>query len=202
MSTAADVELRQEVRSELERLLGRPIASDEQECVNEVLGAVAHFDVEPADGAKVERVSIDKGPTWVPLSGRSVKPGNLRLNLGKLFETVVSGAGVYFTALTNPIFAIFTGLVACRMLVRAATVNLTSDDAFVMWAAWRAEQQGEAVTAATVLAAVDAEALRVGYSSRLSMPQVVASLERLERIGAVVANRDTWQTRESVVVHC
>lgn len=38
-----------------------------------------------------ERVLITKADNWIPASGRSVKPGNLRFNLGTLFEASVSG---------------------------------------------------------------------------------------------------------------
>jgi hypothetical protein len=148
-----------------------------------------------------ERILITKAGNWIPASGRSVKPGNLRFNLGTLFEAIASGVAASFAASTTPIVAVFTGLLAIRELMQAAKVDLSEREALVIWSLWSCEQQGVSPTTERIRLRGLAEAARVGSALQLSAVEVEHSLERLEQIGAARrVGSESWETRESVTV--
>jgi len=147
-----------------------------------------------------ERILLKKDTAWLPGKSKSVKAGNLRFNLGKLFESAVGGAGVYFTALIHPIFAVFVGIVALRSLVDAATVELEERDAWVVWAAWTGSQRGELGDAPTILQRLRAEGERLGTDVTMTVEELSARLARLEKIGAVRLEDGEWRVIETVQV--
>jgi hypothetical protein len=154
---------------------------------------------EPIDQG-YERIIITKDKNWVPASGHSVKLGNLRFNLGTLLEAIASGVSAGFTIAT-PILAIFTGLVAIRQLVRAAKVDLSEREALVIWSIWSCEQRGKAATTEEIRQVGIQEAARVGSTLQPSTAEVEQSLNRLEKIGAILdAGEGSWETREAVIV--
>jgi len=178
-----------------------PLTEQEKTAVGQLLHDCVRFDEQPPPTAGLERVYIEKSEKWVPRSGKSVKAGNLRFNLGKLLEAGVSGAGTYFTSLVHPVFAIFTGIVVLRNLVKAATVDLTDDDAWVLWAIWDCEQRGKDCTVAAIQSSITEEATRVGSPTRMTLEEVQAGLDRLEKIRAARKGTDgMWEVIESVVV--
>jgi hypothetical protein len=192
--------LSEEVRDGMTAALGRPLSAEESAAVDYLVHACArHEPDEPIDQG-LERIEIKKDAQWVPASGKSVKPGNLRFNLGKLFEVVVSGIGVAAGAAVHPILAVLSGLVAVRSLVGAASVELKETEALVIWALWRVEQDGGKREPEKVLEYASREAERVGDSRRMSLAQVEASLMVLEKIRAVRHKGEEWSTTETVVV--
>jgi len=148
-----------------------------------------------------ERILVSKGEHWVPTSGRSVKLGNLRFNLGTLFEAIASGVSAGFAATTVPIVAVFTGLLAIRKLRRAAEVDLSEREALVIWCVWSCEQRGIPATTEEIRQCGLKEATRVGSALQPSIAEVQNSLERLEKIGAIRRAEDgSWETHEAVIV--
>ncbi|MGI9376002.1 MAG: hypothetical protein ACR2PC_07915 [Tsuneonella suprasediminis] len=146
------------------------------------------------------RVILKKDDAWLPRTGKSIKPGNLRFNLGKLFESAVSGAGVYFTAVTQPIFAIFVGLVALKSLVDSASIDLDEGEAWVLWASWIGSQKVGANETADILATLRLEAKRLGSDIDMTLSEAEAKLRRLQDIGAVRRESDGWVVIETVQV--
>lgn len=153
----------------------------------------------PADQG-YERILLIKDPAWFPESGNSVKPGNLRFNLGTLFEAIASGVAAGFSVGT-PIVAVLTGLLAIRQLIRAATVDLSDRDALVIWSLWSCERRGDPATIEMIRSRALAEAAQVGSATRPSAAEIEHSLDRLARLGTVRQAKDgTWETREAVTV--
>jgi hypothetical protein len=166
-----------------------------------VVSEFASFSTEPPTaGPGFDRIVLKKDAAWLPASGKSVKAGNLRFNLGKLFESAVSGAGVYFTAVTNPIFAVFTAIVAVRSLVKAATVDLEERDAWVLWAVWMTQGQGNTVDEAAILASIREQGQRYGHDVEMSPGEVAVRLGRLEKINAIRLRGGEWEVIETIVV--
>jgi hypothetical protein len=154
----------------------------------------------PADQG-YERILVNKSDNWIPASGRSLKPGNLRFNLGTLLEAIAGGVSLGFAAVTVPIVAVFTGILAMRQLVRATEVELSEREALVIWAVWSSEQSGTPTTTDEIQQSCLREAARVGSTLRLTAGEVLHSLEQLEKIGAIrPIEEDAWETREAVVV--
>jgi hypothetical protein len=176
------------------------VRAEDRARVDQVISNFVRFEEGTAPTPSLERIYISKGPRWIPSSGKSVKPGNLRLNLGKLFETLVSGVGVGLGAASHPIFAVFAGIVALRSLVKASTIKLTQDDALIAWATWTCEQRNLEASTQNIQALANDEATRVGYPSRLTLEEATVSLENLQRINAVRKQEETWEMIESVVV--
>jgi len=166
-----------------------------------LLSRFTSFEASPPVDQGYERILITKDESWVPASGRSVKAGNLRFNLGTLLEAIASGVSAAFTVSAVPIVAILTGLVAVRQLLRAAEVDLAEREALVMWSAWLCEQRGKPTTTEAIGQCAAEEATRVGSTLRPSTAEVQHSLERLQKIGAIRRVPDgSWETREAVVV--
>ncbi len=166
-----------------------------------LLSRFTSFEASPPVDQGYERILITKDESWVPASGRSVKAGNLRFNLGTLLEAIASGVSAAFTVSAVPIVAILTGLVAVRQLLRAAEVDLAEREALVMWSAWSCEQRGKPTTTEAIGQCAAEEATRVGSTLRPSRAEVQHSLERLQKIGAIRRVPDgSWETREAVVV--
>jgi hypothetical protein len=191
--------LKEDLLVEIEARKG-PLTSAETEHFERILRDCVRFEEGSPSAARMDRAYIVKEAGWMPRSGKSVKPGNLRFNLGKLLEASVSGVGAYIASLANPIFGVFTGIVAFRSLLSAATVELTEDDAWVLWAAWCCQQKAGPADAASIEASVHEEAKRVGHPSRMSQAEVLASLKRLEKIGGLHCIDGEWEVVETVVV--
>ena len=66
--------------------------------LRQALGARISFDQASVVDAGYERIVINKQRSWVPESGCSLKPGNLRFNLGGVFEALVGGLEAALTA--------------------------------------------------------------------------------------------------------
>jgi hypothetical protein len=199
MDEATDV-VRDETLAALQEALGRAVSEDERAVAISVVDEIVRFDEQPPSGAAAERIYISKGATWLPTGGKSVKAGNLWVNLGQVFEAVVSGTGAAFAFANNPIVGTLSALVACKKLVGAATVNLSEDDAFVMWATWTCENLGQPVDAEHIRDVANAEAKKAGSPKVFTAQEVTQSLDNLERIKAVTMTDGEWETTESIVV--
>ena len=68
--------------------------------------------------------------------GRSTKPGNIVLKIRKLIEAVASGAFVAVSAYQVPWLGIFGLILLWNSLWRAAEVDLSENDAAVIWTMW------------------------------------------------------------------
>ena len=176
------------------------LTDKENKCLQEVINDYVRFDPVPMPTEMLERVYIEKDHRWIPTSGKSINPGNLMLNLGKLFESIVSGVGAYLTAPVNPFFAVLCGIVAFRSLIGAATKELTQDDALILWAISTCEQKGKQIIDKNILKIANDENIRVGNKERLSIEAIRAGLERLENIHIVIKEKDQWYLVESVFV--
>jgi hypothetical protein len=191
--------LTEEVTATMESSSGNLSAVRKKE-VQEVLSEFADFSESADTGPGYDRIVIKKDSKWLPMSGKSVKAGNLRFNLGKLFESAVSSAGVYFTSVAHPIFAVFTGIVALRSLMKAATVEIEERDAWVLWALWISQQHSGASDSATILQRLNEEGQRYGKAIDMSVKEVETRLERLEKIRAVRLRDGQWGVVEAVIV--
>jgi hypothetical protein len=189
--------LAEEVDESLRKLLGDSIDHD---AVRKMVLQFSSFEESKPSGSELERVYLRKDSKWLPTSGKSIKPGNLRFNLGQLFEAIVGGAGAATSALTSPILGALVGIVAARKLVEAATIDLDQDDASVLWAVWLCKQKGQVTNVSAIHSALMEECARLGEDTRETEQAVAASLRNLARVGTVRESNGAWELLEMITV--
>ena len=199
----SDEDPREVLAEEVSAAVGEalPIADPVAEDAAAIVMEFTAFDTEALpDVPGFDRIVLKKEASWLPASGKSVKAGNLRLNLGKLFESAVSGVGVYFTAVSNPVFAVFTAIVALRSLVKAATVEIEERDAWILWAVWVTAGHGEAADEQGILRSLHEQGQRYGHAVEMSPDELRMRLGRLEKIRAIQSRSGEWEVIETLVV--
>lgn len=130
----------------------------------------------------------------------SIKPGNIVINFGKLFDTITSG--VLILAGASPWVAVLGALVVCKNLYSSSKLDITEDDASVVWALWLKSDDERTLPKSEVLGVVSVQ--RSKYERMpLSASEVNDSIARLIKMRCVAESRtrpDRWELRESVRV--
>ena len=134
--------------------------------------------------------------------GRSTKPGNVRLNMRKLFVAASSGALTLAGAAVAPWMAILGGLVVWESLWSATEVELSEVEAAVLWALWLNRDEADTVPQARVLELVNAELHKLDRPDLTGgeVSAAVAKLRQLNCIQPAKAAPDRWWLREWVQV--
>jgi hypothetical protein len=134
--------------------------------------------------------------------GRSTKPGNVRLNMRKLFVAAATGALTLAGATVAPWTVILGGLVVWESLYSATEIELGDVEAAVLWALWLNRDAADTVPHARVLELVNAE-LRKLDRPELTAGQVSAAIARLKQLDCIEPAKeapDRWRLREWVQI--
>jgi hypothetical protein len=78
---------------------------------------------------------FERGPN-AELIASSVKPSNIVVNLGNLLRAVGSGATAILSHMSNPLLCVTAILMLIQDLVKAVTVNIPGECAYVLLAVW------------------------------------------------------------------
>ncbi len=133
---------------------------------------------DPVLGSVVARSFSGRG------GGRSTKPGNIRLNIGSLFEAISAGT---FTAIsvaeahwTLP----FAAILLWNSVWKAVEVELSEGEVAVLWVMWGIRDKNHYVPHSAILPALNKHTQKNGLAS-MSAQDLDYALHKLERIGSI-----------------
>lgn len=131
---------------------------------------------------------------------KSTKAGNIKLNIGKLFEAVASGVLTAVGAIQLPVTAPFAALVIWCSLWRTAQVTISETDASVLYSMWMHKNADRDVPDEGLLERCNTLLIKYGRPL-LSQQMLLRSLKTLEQIDTIERSpRSTtsWWLREWV----
>jgi hypothetical protein len=135
--------------------------------------------------------------------GRSIKPGNVRLNMRKLIVALAGGvltvAGVVSAPWTIP----FAAIMVWDGVWSAIGVDITERDAAVLWTMWKHRDANNYVSEDGLLSVVNAELTANGRRS-ISQIELDESLELLSKISCIeraISVTGKWWLKEWVKVN-
>lgn len=135
-------------------------------------------------------------------SGRSVKPGNVLLNLRKVVAAVANGVLTAVGVAAAPWTAVLGALVVWDSVYSCVEAELDDFAASVVWTLWRHADDAHTVSKAGLLELVNSE--RSAHNSNLLTPQqlrqALRDLERMRCIRTSDSDTTRWVLRESVRV--
>jgi len=133
--------------------------------------------------------------------GRSVKAGNIRLNIGKLLEAVSSGVFTIVSVNTSPWAIPFAAILLWRSLWKTVEIDITEIEVVVLINLHRLKNNKKIVEKSLeeILAEVNKT---VGKYERpnISKSDLSNALKQLESIDSIDKNNDGWFIREWVKI--
>tara|TARA_R110001592_G_C13149786_1_gene748072 strand:- start:1493 stop:2113 length:621 start_codon:yes stop_codon:yes gene_type:complete len=134
--------------------------------------------------------------------GRSTKPGNIRLNIGKLMEAIASGVLTTVGAVQLPFTAPFAALLVWCSLLRSTQVAITETEGCVLYVMWVYKNQDRDIEKSTLLTLCNG--LLEKYDKPLLTQGVLnESLSALQKIRAIETSPRSsakWWLRERAQV--
>jgi hypothetical protein len=134
--------------------------------------------------------------------GRSVKPGNIRLNMGALIEAVAGGALSAVGVVHFPFTASFAAIILWNSVWRAVKVDITENDAAVLYVMWTDRDENDEVTNENLLQRCNTH-LEFVQRQPLSARDIAHSLDTLGKIQTIKRSRfrpENWWLREWIRV--
>jgi len=133
--------------------------------------------------------------------GKSIKAGNITLNMGKLMEAISSGAFSLLGAYQVPWLAPMAFIILWNSLWRAVEVEITENDASIIWSMWvYRDRESNEIPNSGLLEIVNGR-LRKYERSEITQKDLEHSLSNLEKIKCIRRAKnspDNWWLRESV----
>jgi len=121
--------------------------------------------------------------------GRSTKAGNIRLNIGSLFNAVASGVFTVTSAAQAPWAIPFAGILLWNSIWQMVKVDLSENDAVTLWAMWQVKDANKLVSEGDIKDAVDRHAEKYQRST-LSEADIKFAIKNLSAIGCIKRPRD------------
>jgi hypothetical protein len=146
-----------------------------------------------------DRVGIKRGRGGTG-GGRSIKSGNITLNIGKLLEATASGVFTVISAAQAPMTIPFAALLLWCSLWRTAEVRISETEAAVLYVMWMRKNSDRDVVEEGLLDHCNAH-LRKYERPVLSLRDIRRALNKLESIKTIErSSRDKrmWWLRECV----
>ncbi len=166
-----------------------------------ILDAVLSHEPEGDFEPGLNRIVIVRHGKWQPPKGVSIKPGNIRFNLGALIEVALSGAGVTVSAATtSPIATILAGLLVLKSLFNSLAVSLDQSDAAVLWGIWLLTERGQKATSASIANMIADEIVPVAGRLEVSQSTIEALIPKLIDFGCIEEVEGGYQPIEEVIV--
>jgi hypothetical protein len=116
--------------------------------------------------------------------GRSVKPGNLLLNMGKLFTAIASGILTTVSVIGTPWIAPFAALLLWDRVWSGLSIDISEREAALLWTMWKNRDHNNEVSEEGLLDLVNSE-LESSGRPPMSKQQMDDSLETLSRMSCV-----------------
>ncbi len=177
---------------------GAPVSVVPSVAVDAFVGAYAHVSPPETEELRMELIVMSR----FGQGGRTTKPGNLRLNMGRLMNSLAAGTLTAAGAATMPWTIPLAALVIWNDFYAQATVDLTEDDGSVIWAMWL-HNDHNTVADADLLSLVNEERTKAGRQPlpRSALDDVLTNLTRLRCVERSQAEPGRWCLREWVSVN-
>lgn len=133
---------------------------------------------------------------------RSVKAGNILLNMPKLITTLAGGVLTVAGAVEAPWTALFAAIVVWDSVWSGLTVELSEREAVTLWTLWKNRDESNCVPEAELLDKVNDELSSSGRSP-ISQTELNSSLEVLRKMSCISRSKSDnskWWLREWVRV--
>ncbi len=127
--------------------------------------------------------------------GKSIKAGNIKLNIKKLFEAVANGAFAITGAVQVPILTPMAFLILWNSLWKTIEVPITENDAAVIWAMWVYRDREKNEISNTGLLDIVNKHLMKYERSLITQNDLNYSLDNLTRIKSIKrskSNANNW----------
>jgi hypothetical protein len=130
---------------------------------------------------------------------RSVKPTNVRLNLGRLVQSIASGTLTLVGAIEVPWTIPLAALVIWNELFALMSMKVSEDDACVIWALWRHADPAHEIAHSELLPLVNEERAKHGRPgfAQSDLDLVLERLTSFRCIRRVGMDPPRWQLRET-----
>jgi hypothetical protein len=117
--------------------------------------------------------------------GKSTKPGNIILNIRKLVEAIANGAFAAVSAYQVPWLGVFGFILLWNSLWSSAQVDLSENDAAVIWTMWvHRDKQHNEITDEGLLNKVNDHLAKYARAS-ITQKDMEFSIRRLEEIKSI-----------------
>ena len=135
--------------------------------------------------------------------GKSVKPGNIVLNIGSLIDGIANGVFTVASACQVPWLAPFGLLLLYRSLHKASTVELSENEATVFYSMWVfRDRKCNEISQKKLISYINGLLNKYNRKS-ITQKELDISINKLEKIGCIVKsdlNSNSWYLRERVAV--
>ncbi|MBE9515083.1 MAG: hypothetical protein IMY79_02975 [Chloroflexi bacterium] len=134
--------------------------------------------------------------------GRSIKPGNMVLNIRKLITAVAGGGLTVVTAVAIPWTAPLAAIVIWDRIWSNLKLELSEREAAIIWTMWMNRDDDNCVVDADLLVKVNSElaAYRRSSISRQELDDALETLKRMRCIERSRSDPSKWGLREWVRV--
>ena len=149
--------------------------------------------VTPPEKEKVFLNTVIMGPSGRG-GGRSSKAGNIRLNVGALFEAASSGVFTVISATQAPWALPFAAILLWNSIWRNMQIDLSEQEAVTLWVMWQVKDEKKNVKESDIKPGVDAHAQKYERQS-LSGSDIRHALRNLNKIGCIrpsKTEKGTW----------
>jgi len=120
---------------------------------------------------------------------KSTKPGNIVLNIHKLVEAIASGAFVAVSAYQVPWLGLFGLILLWNYLSSSAQVDLSENDAAVIWTMWvHRDRENNEISENELLGKVNDHLAKYDRAS-ITQKDMEFSIKRLEEIKSIKRSR-------------
>lgn len=154
---------------------------------------------EKEDVGRIEFITFTPGGRG---GGRSIKPGNVRLNMRKLMVAVAGGVLTVAGAISAPWTIPFAAIMVWDGVWSAIGIDINERDAAVLWTLWKHRDANNYVSEDGLLIAVNEE-LSANGRPNISQAELDESLELLSKISCVErasSIKGKWWLKEWVKV--
>ena len=184
----------------------------EEEILEKITSYLANADVDAADRRQVAEIiastSIRVTPPEVQRivlhlvtlhasgrgGGKSSKPGNIRLNIGKLMEGVANGVFAVVSSYQIPWLAPFAFIMLWKSLWDSSKVDLTENDAAVIYSMWIHSDNKNEIPKRNLLQTVNMHLQRHNCQP-ITQKDLDFSISSLIKVGCIKessTNRNNW----------
>lgn len=134
--------------------------------------------------------------------GKSVKAGNIILNMGALIDTVAAGALTVVGALQAPFTVPFAAIVLWNTIWRAAEVTISENEAAVLYVMWTQRDKNHEIPKEGLLERCNAHFRKVQRQplTQRDLAHSLRTLEGIETIASSQSRPSNWCLREWVRV--
>ncbi len=166
----------------------------------ELIDTIATFRPPEKERGVMHYVTMNRGGLG---GGYSAKPGNIRLSIGKLCLALSKSTFTTVAVQKLPWLLPLGALIIVTELWAAAKIDVTENDASVLFAMWMYKDSEHTIENSRVVEVVNRERAKYGQNL-LSTLEVSRSLSALESIRAIERAKDSnskWWLREWVSIN-